>query len=100
MYCAPEKKCGLNTGAQSVSATVLRAAGRWHSRGREPPELEFERGLGPRMSTSRATQLQDVLGAKGRLWNRSKLFFAPGKAMESQCLLFLATSDYCSYVRL
>jgi len=41
-----------------------------------------ECGLRPRMFTSRATQLQDVLGAKGRLWNRSKLFFAPGKAME------------------
>ena len=41
MYCAPEKKCGLDTGAQSVSATTVRAAGRWHSRGREPLELEF-----------------------------------------------------------
>ena len=47
-----------------------------------------ECGLRPRMFTSRATQLQDVLDAKGRLWNRSKLFFAPGKAIWNRNVYF------------
>jgi len=43
-YCAPQKKCGhlecgSGKGAQKVSATALRAADRWRSRGREPPQF-------------------------------------------------------------